>query len=147
MRLTICLLVTVLGLAGGWAAGAPSAGDETRAEPYADAKAVLEPFAGALETFVARMEEAATAAAVAAAVNALADEMARLIPELNAIRAKYPELADERTHPEELKPLLARIDKDFQNLMKAYHKVGEYREDPAVQAADARYREVMSGLK
>jgi hypothetical protein len=45
-----------------------------------------------------------------------------------------------------LKPLLQRVDKDFQEMMKAYAKVNANIEDPAVKEADTKFKEVMSSL-
>ncbi len=84
---------------------------------------------------------------VAEVLDSFAEHMKQLIPKINEIRGKYPELETEDTHPEELKSLLQRIDKDFQEMLKAYAKVREHMENPAVQEADAKYKDVMSGLR
>ena len=114
---------------------------------YADAKNVLENLAGLIETFVADMDQAEGAKNVAGVLDGFAEAMKELLPEINEIREKYPELNNEDTHPEELKPLLRRIDKDFQAMMTSYGKVKEHIEDPDVKAADEKYKEVMSGLR
>jgi len=113
---------------------------------YADAKEVLDNLAELLETFVKDMDQADNAGSIAKALDGLADAMEELLPEVNEIRKKYPELDKEDTHPEELKPLLQRIDKDFQAMMKSYGKVREHIKNPAVKAADDKYKKVMSSL-
>ena len=49
------------------------------------------------------------------------------------ILKKYPELQDEKTHPEELMPLMKRFNNVFQNLIAASAKIMKYANDPAVQ--------------
>lgn len=113
---------------------------------YADAKKVLENLAGLIETFVKDMDQAEKSMSVAQVLDGFAEAMKELLPKISKIREKYPELDNQDTHPEELKPLLERIDKDFRAMMKSYGKVNEHIEDPAVKAADEKYKEVMSGL-
>jgi hypothetical protein len=116
-------------------------------EKYEDAKMVLTDLAFVIEAFVENMNEADRPEDVAKVLDTFSDTMIELVPKINEIREKYPELKKEDTHPEELKPLLQRIDKDFQEMIKAYAKVKENMENPAVQEADAKYKEVMSGLR
>jgi len=115
-------------------------------EKYEDAKAVLTDLAVLTEAFVENMDQVDEPKDVAKALDAFAESMKELVPRINEIRKKYPELDDEDTHPEELKPLLQRVDKDFQMMMKAYTKVNANIEDPAVEEADAKFKEVMSAL-
>ncbi|MGD9344399.1 MAG: hypothetical protein PVH84_00960 [Candidatus Aminicenantes bacterium] len=136
-------LALILFFTGAISFGAPVSDEETK---YADAKKVLENLAGLLETFVENMDKADNPKSIAKALDGFALAMKDLLPEINEIRQKYPELDKEDTHPEELKPLLQRIDKDFQAMMKSYGKVMEHIEDPAVRAADDKFKEVMDGL-
>lgn len=114
---------------------------------YDDARAVLGELAAALESFIENMEAAEGAEAVAGCLDGFTASMSELVPGLNEIREKYPELKDESTHPEELKPLLQRVNKDFAGMMKAYGKVKENLSDAAVKESDDRYKEVMAKLK
>jgi uncharacterized coiled-coil DUF342 family protein len=114
---------------------------------YDDAKAVLGELAAALESFIENMEAAEGAEAIAECLDEFTASMSELVPGLNEIREKYPELKDESTHPEELKPLLQRVNKDFAGMMKAYGKVKENLSAAAVKESDDRYKEVMAKLK
>jgi hypothetical protein len=114
---------------------------------YEDAKMVLTDLAVLIEAFVGNMGEVDQPEDIAKVLDTFAESMKELVPEIRGIRNKYPELGSEETHPEELKPLLQRVDKDFQEMMKAYAKVNANIEDPAVKDADAKYKEVMSGLR
>ncbi len=116
-------------------------------EKYADAKEVLEKLAAALERFVEDMNKADNSKAISECLNAFTVSMSELVPGLNEIRQKYPELKDETTHPDELKPLLKRVDKNFAGMMRAYGKVKENLSDPAVKESENRYKEVMAQLR
>lgn len=118
-----------------------------REEKYEDAKPVLTDLAVVIEVFVENIGQVDQPKDVANVLNTFSDSMNDLVPKINGIREKYPELKTEDTHPEELKPLLQRIDQDFQELIKSYAKVKEHIEDPAVREADAKYKEAMSGLR
>lgn len=122
-------------------------GIDQEAGKYADAKAILEKLASALELFAQDMNAAENTTAIAECLEVFTASMTELVPGLTGIREKYPELKDETTHPEELKPLLHRVDKDFVEMMKAYGKVKENLDDPSVKASDDKYKEVMSKLK
>jgi hypothetical protein len=134
-----------LSLALAFAAGTPAYAQE--GNKYDDARQVLEILAESLEKFVADMTESETAEPIAKALNAFTASMQTLVPKINEIGDKYPEIKNEDTHPEALKPLLARIDTDFRQMMKAYAKVIENSQDPAVKQADDKYKQVMTGLK
>ena len=136
-------LVFLLIITGVFSFGDSISRDEAK---YDDAKQVLENLAGLLEEFVADMDQAENAKTIAKVLDGFAEDMKELLPGINKIREKYPELDKEDTHPEELKPLLQRIDKDFRAMMKSYGKVNQHIEDPDVKAADEKYKEVMSGL-
>ena len=114
---------------------------------YADAKEVLGKLADALERFIEKMDAAEGTDAIVECLDAFTASMTELVPGLTGIREKYPELKDESTHPEELKPLLQRVNTDFAGMMKAYGKVKENLDDPSVKASDDKYKEVMSKLK
>lgn len=115
-------------------------------EKYEDAKVVLTDLAVLVEGFTGNMNEAEEAEEIARVLNKFTESMEGLVPKINEIRKKYPELDSEDTHPEELKPLLQRVDKGFQGMMGAYAKVNANIEDPAVMEADTKFKEVMASL-
>jgi hypothetical protein len=116
-------------------------------EKYADAKKVLTQFADLTEDYVKNLNSAEDAESVAKALDDYTTPMKDVVPELVKILKKYPELKDETTHPEELKPLMKRFNKVFQNLMAASAKVMKYANNPAVQEANKRYKDTMSALR
>lgn len=75
-------------------------------EKYEDAKLVLTDLAVLIEGFVQKMNAAEEPEEIAIVLNKFTESMQDLIPKINEMRKKYPELENEDTHPEELKPLL-----------------------------------------
>lgn len=119
----------------------------TQEEKYEDAKLVLTDLAVLIEAFVENMDKSDHPEEVAKVLDTFTESMKELVPKISEIRKKYPELSNEETHPEELNAVLQRVDKDFQQMMKAYAKVNANMEDPVVKEADARYKKVMSSLR
>jgi hypothetical protein len=126
---------------------APRAVAAQTPEPYADAKLTLEKFSDTLGTFGTDMEKADSNEAMTACLNRLTESMKTLVPAIKAMNKKYPELAQESTHPEPLRPLLKKVDKGLQGLLKGYQRIAAQLSDPVLKEADKKYREVMAGLK
>lgn len=148
MRRSILILFVTFFLMVGFINVYSQTGEEAEnSGKYAEARKILEPLAEQLEKFVENMNNAEDAPAVAQALNTLSEAMKELAPKLKEMVEKNPELKNEATHPEELKPLFKRIEKGFQEMMKAFAKVEQYKEDPAVQEALKKYQEVMASMK
>ena len=113
---------------------------------YSDAKPIIEEMAVSLEKFVLGLEKASDANAVAAALDAYSDVIVKLAPKAKAVMEKYPELKEETMHPEELKPLLTRMDDLAKRLAGLFGKIGQYSEDPKVKAALERWEKTMAML-
>ena len=87
-------------------------------------------------------------AAVAAAFDYHTKAMTTLAPKMKEILKKYPELEDEKTHPEELKPLLTKMDelaKRLTGLMMG--KFGQYAKDPKVLEAMKRWQKASNAME
>lgn len=113
---------------------------------YADVKPVLEEMAKAFEQFVTGLEKAENADAVAVVLNAHTKATLAIAPKVKEIMKKYPELKDEKTHPEELKPLLDKMDELAKKLMGLFGKLGQYAKDPKVQDVMTRWEKAMKSL-
>ena len=113
---------------------------------YANIKPVIEDMARVFEKFVTGLEKAENADAVAAALDYHSKAMIALAPKMKEIMKKYPELKDEKTHPEELKPLLTKMDELAKKMMGAFGKIGQYTKDPKVQEAMKRWENAMKAL-
>lgn len=124
------------------------AGSALYAGKYADIQPVIEEMAKTFEKFIVGMEKAENADAVAAAFDYHAKAMTTLAPKMKEILEKYPELKDENSHPEELKPLLTKMDeltKRLTGLMMG--KFGQYANDPKVKEAMKRWEKAAAAME
>jgi soluble cytochrome b562 len=113
---------------------------------YADVKPFIEKMAVSLEKFITDMEKAENADDVVAELDALTEVMKKLAPKMREIVKKYPELKDERTHPEELKPLLKNMDELGKKLFGVMGKIQQFANEPHVKEANKRFMEAMAAL-
>ena len=113
---------------------------------YEEVKPVLERMATSLEKFIGDLEKVENADAVVAAFASYTDTMEKLVPDIKAIIKKYPELKDEKNHPEELKPLTGKIEELSKKMIGVMGKIQPYATDPKVVAASQRFMEVMGKL-
>ena len=81
------------------------------------------------------MENAQSAQDVAKALNNHTDQLKKILPRLEKLGDKYPELEDKDTFPEELKTVQEKMEKTSQNYARAMMKISPYMNDPAVQKA------------
>lgn len=88
-----------------------------------------------MEGFATAVEKANNSEAFVKAVDAFAEEMASLRPEMEAIEKKYPELADTATPPSEMEDLAQRMNVLSQRLIDAQRKLMQNATDPDVQRA------------
>ena len=114
---------------------------------YADAKKVIEKWMGATTDFVADLDNVKDAAGAAAAINAYADTMKALAPEMKKIQEKYPEMKDQKNPPEELKEIVAQMEEVMPKMMSAMMKLTQYAQDPAVQEAQKKLGEAMQEIQ
>lgn len=111
---------------------------------YAHLKPVIQEMATALETFVVNLEKAENADAVAAALDNYTQAIIKFAPKVNEMMKKYPELKDETIRPEELKPLMDKMDKLAKKLATLFAKLGQYKNDPKVKAANERWEKALA---
>ena len=79
------------------------------AKSYEDAEPVIKGLVLSLEKFIIGLEKADKAPEIAAALTEYSKSMNELAPKFSIIIKKYPELNDENTHPEALKPLISKM--------------------------------------
>ena len=111
---------------------------------YSDVKKVTEKYIDLSEDYVADIDKADDAKAIAKAMNRFADGMEELWPEMKKISEKYPELKDKNNQPEELKEVRKRAEEVSQRMAKGMMKVFPYIKDPEVQKAQQRLGAIMS---
>ena len=105
------------------------------AKSYEDAEPVIKDLVLSLEKFITGLEKADTAPEIAAVLSEYSKSMNELAPKFSKIIKKYPELNDEKTHPETLKPLISKMESMTKKLMKLFSKINAHMSDPQVKAA------------
>jgi len=113
---------------------------------YAEAKPIIEKMNVSLEKFIANLGKAENAGAVVTALDAYTNVMKELAPKAKALLKKYPELKDERTHPEELKPMLKKMDELGKKMFGVLGKIQQFANDPQVKEANQRFLKTMAAL-
>jgi hypothetical protein len=113
---------------------------------YAEAKPIVEKMTISLEKFIANLERAENAGAVVSALDAYTNVMKELAPKAKALLKKYPELKDEKTHPEELKPLLKKMDELGKKMFGVLGKIQQFADDPQVKEANKRFMDTMAAM-
>ncbi|MDD8026564.1 MAG: hypothetical protein PHI34_08610 [Acidobacteriota bacterium] len=114
---------------------------------YGDMKKIFTQYIDATEKFAATMEGVKNADDVVKAIEAYTAAAKKLGPELKGFEAKYPELKNMDNPPEELKPLVDRMQAVVTKMMGSMGKIAEYAADPKVQAAQAKMNEAMSTVR
>lgn len=113
---------------------------------YAEIKPIIEKMVVSFEKFITDMEKADNADAVVAGLDAFTEMIKKLAPKMKEIIKKYPELKDETTHPEELKPLLKKMDELGKKMFGVMGKIQQFANDPKVKEANQRFMEAMAAM-
>lgn len=112
---------------------------------YADVKKANAKFVKITESYIADLEKADDAKAVAKAMNQYADDMSAIWPVLQALGEKYPELEDKSDPPEELKESLKSAEEVGKKMVSTFMKIMPYMTDPEVAEAQKRLSAAMAG--
>jgi hypothetical protein len=110
---------------------------------YGEAKNLMNKTLTAMDDFAKDMDKATEAKAVAAGINKFKDAMADLKPKMLALDKKFPELKDETNIPEELKPIMKRMEEMSSKMISASMKAYQFIQDPEVQKAQEELNKVM----
>jgi hypothetical protein len=110
---------------------------------YGEAVPLVNEMLKTFETFIHRLDKAESGKAVAECLDNYSNVIRKIGPKLKKLMEKYPELKDEKFHPEELKPQLAKIEKLSSRLVGLFGKIQKYVDDPAVQPAYKHWMETM----
>jgi hypothetical protein len=114
---------------------------------YAQAKKLINKQIGIMTDYADAMEKADNAQEAAAAINDYAAATAALAPEMKKFQEQYPELKDQAELPLELKPEMEKMQQLMGRIIAASMKSAQYMTDPAVQEAQRKLGEAMSGTK
>ena len=112
---------------------------------YADVKKLNTKFVALTETYVADMDVANDAKAVARAMNRYADDLEKIWPRMTELSEKYPELQDKSDPPEALKESQQEAEAVGRKMGGTFMKVMPFMNDPDVKKAQERLGAVMSG--
>lgn len=111
---------------------------------YDEVAEAMTTYSNVMMGFATDMEKAANAEDVAAAMNKFGDGMEKLLPVLIDVMKKYPEIKDTKNPPEELKPLVEKIENEvMQKFMASMMKIAEYAEAEPVIKAQERLQKIM----
>lgn len=114
---------------------------------YGDYKDVMNSQIDAMEKFVSSVEKAGSGKEIADALNAYADDMKQIMPRLNDLIRKYPEIMGGEP-PAELKDLLDKSGEASKKFARAMVKVSmKYARDPEVGKALRNIGESMKDLR
>ncbi len=121
-------------------------GSTMLAKDYKEAVPIINQMQLAIEKFIGGLEKADTAPEIAAVITEYIKDVKVFAPLFRVILDKYPELEDEKTHPEALKPQLDKIKETTKKLMRLYGKVGKYMGEPEVKKAIEELKEASAAL-
>jgi predicted nuclease with TOPRIM domain len=110
---------------------------------YSDVKKVNGEFSTVVKSFSADIEKVENAGDAAKALNKFADNLEELMPKMQALSDKYPELEDETNLPEELQELQAETEEAAQKMVGNMMKLMNYLQDPEVMKAQQRLSTIM----
>jgi hypothetical protein len=113
---------------------------------YGDVKEMMNSQIDVMEKFVSSVEKATSGKEIADAINAYSDDMEKLIPQMNELAKKYPEMKGEEP-PAEVKDLVNKMQETSKKFAGALVKVSmKYSRDPDVRKSMTNIGEIMKGL-
>ena len=117
---------------------------------YSEVKLLMEKVILSLEKLITGLEEAEDADDIVAALDNYTNEVLPLGPKMKELIKKYPELKelkDENNCPEELKPVMKKIEKLGERMVGGLAIVQEYANDAKVKEAQLRWLKAMAALE
>lgn len=137
-KLTVWLAV-VLMIAGAVACG--------KGDKFSSARDLISKQISIMNNYADAMEKAGSAKDVAAALNAYAADTKDLVPAMKKFQEQFPEMKNQAEPPAELKPEMDKMQAVMGRIINASMKAAQYMQDPAVQEAQKKLGEAMSGMK
>jgi len=117
---------------------------------YSEFKLLMDKVVLSLEKLTTGLEQAEDADDVVTALDGYTSDILPLAPKMKELIKKYPELKDlkdKNTYPEELKPVMEKIEKLGERILVGFVKVQQYTNDPKVKAAQIRWLKAMAALE
>ena len=131
--MAVAVLFALLGCSGG--------------QDYSEAVDINTKFVDAMESYIDDINKAENADDVADAVDAYAQKMEELAPQMKAIAAKHPEWKDMGKVPEELKPIQEKAKEIASKIPNTFMKTMKYINDTKVREAHKRLQESMTKMQ
>jgi len=132
-------LAVVLLVAGAVACG--------KGDKFSSARTLIARQIEIMNSYADAMEKAGSARDVAAALDAYAAGTRDLIPAMKKFQEQFPEMKNQAEPPAELKPEMEKMQAVMGRIINASMKAAQYMQDPAVQEAQKKLGEAMSGMK
>ena len=114
---------------------------------YSEAVEINTKFVDAMGAYIDDIDKADGAADVADAIDAYAQKIEELAPQIKAIAAKHPEWADTGKVPEELKPIQEKAKQIASRIPNTFMKTMKFMTDPQVRDAHKRLQESMAKMQ
>lgn len=124
------------------------AASDNAAVPYADVKVMMHRLLKIYRDFVLAVESTDDPETIASAINQLSLSLEILIPEINRLNARYPELDNFMTSPpEELKEDVALLNRTGQLVSDAFLKAAKMQPNRSIDEALKRLKVVMDKME
>jgi len=118
-----------------------------KADKFSSARTLIAKQIEIMNRYADAMEKAGSARDVAAALDAYAAGTRDLIPDMKKFQEQFPEMKNQAEPPAELKPEMEKMQAVMGRIINASMKAAQYMQDPAVQEAQKKLGEAMSGMK
>ncbi len=116
-------------------------------QDYNEAVEINTKFVDAMGTYIDDIDKAENAADVADAIDAYAQKIEDLAPQMKAIAAKHPEWKEKGEVPEELKPVQEKVKQMASQIPNTFMKTMKYMTDDQVRDAHKRLQESMMKMQ
>ncbi len=110
---------------------------------HGDLKLFLGKYIDAMNSYADTMDKASSADDVAGAIDSLASALEEIGPKMKELQTKYPNLNNAKNAPEDLKPLMGKLEGAMKKMMGASMKSAKYATDPKVLEATKKLQEMM----
>lgn len=131
--MALVVLISLIGCGGG--------------QEIKEAVEINNEFVGAMESYIKDIDKAGDAGDVADAIEAYAQKVEELAPQMKAIAAKHPEWKEMDKVPEELKSIQQKATQIASQIPSTFMKTMQYMNDAQVRDAHKRLQESMAKMR
>lgn len=119
----------------------------SKGQDYSEAVEINTKFVDAMGSYIEDIDKADGAADVADAIDAYAQKIEELAPQIKAIAEKHPEWKDMGKVPDELKPIQEKAKQMAAKIPNTFMKTMKYMSDTQVRDAHKRLQESMAKMQ